>query len=105
MTEFKPEYAGKMNFYVTAVNRLLCDERDDPTIGIVLCRSKKSTVVEFALETVQNPIGVSTYKLQDDLPPALQEQLPTAKQLEIELDTAIQEIEAETSKADNPSDD
>ena len=98
MTEFKPEYAGKMNFYITAVNRLLRDERDDPTIGIVLCRSKKRTVVEFALETVQNPIGVSTYKLQDDLPPSLQEQLPTAEQLEMELDTAIQEIEAQTSQ-------
>lgn len=98
MTEFKPEYAGKMNFYVTAVNRLLRDERDDPTIGIILCRSKKRTVVEFALETVQNPIGVSTYKLRDDLPPALQEQLPSVEQLEMEVETAIQEIEAKIPK-------
>ena len=95
VTGFKPEYAGKMNFYVTAVNRLLRDERDDPTIGIVLCRSKKRTVVEFALETVQNPIGVSTYKLREDLPPALQGQLPSAEQLEIELETAVKELEKE----------
>ena len=95
VTGFKPEYAGKMNFYVTAVNRLLRDERDDPTIGIVLCRSKKRTVVEFALETVQNPIGVSTYKLREDLPPALQGQLPSAEQLEIELETAVKELEEE----------
>lgn len=95
VTGFKPEYAGKMNFYVTAVNRLLRDERDDPTIGIVLCRSKKRTVVEFALETVQNPIGVFTYKLREDLPPALQGQLPSAEQLEIELETAVKELEKE----------
>ena len=56
-TDFKPEYAGKMNFYVSAVNNLLCEDWDEPTIGIVLCRSKKKTVVEFALDTVNNPIG------------------------------------------------
>ncbi|HEY9881490.1 MAG TPA: PDDEXK nuclease domain-containing protein [Leptolyngbyaceae cyanobacterium] len=93
MTEFKPEYAGKMNFYVTAVNHLLRDERDDPTIGIVLCRTKKRTVVEFALETVENPIGVSTYKLQEDLPPDLQGQLPSAEQLGFEMEAAVAELE------------
>ncbi len=103
MGEFIPEYAGKMNFYVTAVNRFLRDERDDPTIGIILCRSKKTTVVEFALETVQNPIGVATYKLQENLPPALQEQFPTAKQLEMELEIALQEIEGQSDNASQPS--
>lgn len=96
VTEFKPEYAGKMNFYVTAVNWLLRGERDDPTIGIVLCRSKKRTVVEFALETVQNPIGVSTYKLRDELPQALRDNLPTPEQLEMELDAMVNEIEEQT---------
>lgn len=95
VTDFKPEYAGKMNFYVSAVNQLLRDERDEPTIGIILCRSKKKTVVEFALDTVQNPIGVSTYKLRDELPPALKDSLPTAEQLEMELEVAIRELEAE----------
>ena len=94
MTEFKPEYAGKMNFYVTAVNHLLKDERDDPTIGIVLCRSKKRTVVEFALNTVHNPIGVATYKLREDLPPALRKSLPSAEQLEFELEKAAQALES-----------
>ena len=93
VTDFKPEYVGKMNFYITAVNELLCGDRDDPTIGIILCRSKKKTVVEFALGTVQNPIGVSTYRLSDELPAALQESLPTIEQLEMELDAAFQEIE------------
>ncbi|MEM9214679.1 MAG: PDDEXK nuclease domain-containing protein [Cyanobacteria bacterium P01_F01_bin.150] len=98
MAEFKPEYAGKMNFYVTAVNRLLKDERDDPTIGIVLCRSKKRTVVEFALDTVHNPIGVATYKLREDLPPALRKSLPSAEQLEFELEKAAQALESEKKK-------
>ncbi|MGB3138435.1 MAG: PDDEXK nuclease domain-containing protein [Nodosilinea sp.] len=95
VTEFKPEYAGKMNFYISAVNHLLRDERDEATIGIILCKSKKRTTVEFALDTVQNPIGVATYKLREELPPALQGCLPTAEQLEIELDEAIREIGAE----------
>ncbi|HEY9879442.1 MAG TPA: PDDEXK nuclease domain-containing protein [Leptolyngbyaceae cyanobacterium] len=93
MTEFRPEYAGKMNFYITAVNHLLRDERDDPTIGIVLCRTKKRTIVEFALETVENPIGVSTYKLREDLPPDLQGQLPSAEQLGLEMEAAVAELE------------
>lgn len=95
VTEFKPEYAGKMNFYISAVNHLLCDERNEATIGIILCKSKKRTTVEFALDTVQNPIGVATYKLREELPPALRECLPTAEQLEMELDAAIREIGAE----------
>lgn len=91
--EFKPEYAGKMNFYVKAVNHLLCGERDDPTIGIVLCRSKKRTIVEFALDMMENPIGVSTYKLRDELPPDLQNSLPSAEQLEMELDAAVRDLQ------------
>jgi hypothetical protein len=89
VTAFKPEYSGKMNFYVEAVNRLLRDPEDQPTIGIILCRSKKETVVEFALGSVQNPIGVSTYRLRDELPPALQGRLPSPEQLQTELDAAI----------------
>ena len=95
VTEFKPEYAGKMNFYISAVNHLLRDERDEATIGIILCKSKKRTTVEFALDTVQNPIGVATYKLREELPPSLQGCLPTAEQLEMEMDAAIREIGAE----------
>lgn len=93
VTEFRPEYAGKMNFYVTAVNQLLCDARDSPTIGIVLCRSKNRTVVEYALSTVQNPIGVATYQLRDTLPPELKDSLPTAAELEQEFETALSDLE------------
>lgn len=76
MGEFKPEFSGKMNFYVTAVNRLVCSETDNPTIGIILCPSKSKTTVEIALETIQNPIGVSTYILRDELSSALKNGLP-----------------------------
>lgn len=93
VTEFKPEYAGKMNFYVAAVNHILREpDRDEPTIGIILCKSKKKTLVEFALDTVQNPIGVSTYTLREQLPPDLQKCLPSAEQLGMELDAAISDL-------------
>lgn len=94
-TDFKPEYAGKMNFYVSAVNSLLCEEWDEPTIGIVLCRSKKKTVVEFSLDAVDHPIGVSTYKLRGELPPPLRDSFPTVEQLEVELEAAAQGMEAQ----------
>lgn len=97
ITEFKSEYSGKMNFYVSAVNHLLRTEIDGPTIGIILCRSKKKTVVEFALDTVQNPIGVSTYKLSSNLPPQLRACLPTVEQLEMELEAVVSKLEEEQS--------
>lgn len=93
MGEFEPEYSGKMNFYVEAVNNMLRSDIDQPTIGIVLCRTKRRTVVEFALGSVQNPIGVATYRLREDLPDALRQSLPTAEQLEMELDAAATELE------------
>ena len=95
VTEFKPEYSGKMNFYISAVNSLMRTEVENPTIGIILCRSKKKTTVEFALDAVQNPIGVSTYKLRDDLPATLQDCLPTVEQLEMELEAVVSELEEE----------
>ena len=95
MGEFEPAFSGQMNFYVSALNHTICTDGDNPTIGIILCRSKSRTTVEFALDTVQNPIGVSTYKLRDNLPPALQHNLPTAEEFEQELDAAIKAIQAE----------
>lgn len=98
MGEFEPAFSGQMNFYVSAVNHTIRAPEDNQTIGIILCKSKSKTTVEFALDTVQNPIGVSTYKLRDALPPAIQEQLPTAEQLEMELEAAIAELENTTGK-------
>ncbi|MBD2231478.1 PDDEXK nuclease domain-containing protein [Phormidium tenue] len=90
--EFIPEYAGKLNFYVAAVNNLLAQPSDNPTIGIILCKSKSKTTVEYALQGSTQPIGVSTYQLQSRLPSELSEKLPTVEQLEIELENAIDDI-------------
>lgn len=88
MRGFEPEYAGKMNFYVSAVDDLLKQPGDNPTIGIILCRSKGKTTVEYALRDLQKPIGVSTHTL----PKILQAALPSAEQLELELEAALSEV-------------
>jgi hypothetical protein len=88
-----------MSFYVAAVDNLLRGDRDDPTIGIILCRSKDKTIVEYALQGTQQPIGVSTFQTQGELPPDIQNSLPTVKQFELELNTAIEEIEDEEKQS------
>jgi predicted nuclease of restriction endonuclease-like (RecB) superfamily len=91
MGEFEPEFSGKMNFYVSAVDQHLRSPRDAPTIGIILCKSKEKTIVEYALQGLNKPIGVSTYQLSDALPEDLHGTLPTADQLRQELNQAIAE--------------
>jgi hypothetical protein len=98
MKEFQPEYSGKMNFYISAVDDLLRHPDDQPTIGIILCRGKKKTIAEYALRDLNKPIGISTYKLKDSLPQTLQDNLPTLEQLEIELNTVASEMEAEITR-------
>ena len=94
MGEFEPQHSGQMSFYVAAVDNILRTERDDSTIGIILCKSKDRTTVEYALQGSNQPISVSSYQFQSKLPPALQKSLPTAEQLEIAINTAIAQIEA-----------
>jgi predicted nuclease of restriction endonuclease-like (RecB) superfamily len=89
MTEFKPEYSGKMNFYVSAVDDLLRHPDDQPTIGIVLCKSKNNAVAEYALRDVNKPIGVSTHRWTEELPLSLQGCLPTVEQWQVELNTVV----------------
>jgi predicted nuclease of restriction endonuclease-like (RecB) superfamily len=93
VTEFQPEFSGKMNFYISAVDDLLRHPEDRATIGIILCKGKKKTAVEYALRDVNRPIGVSTYQLKDSLPEPLKESLPSVEQLEMEIDTIIAEVE------------
>lgn len=96
--EFEPEFSGKMNFYVAAVDNLMRMERDDPTIGIILCKSKDKTTVEYALQGMQKPIGVSTFRLSTELPELLQKNLPTVEQLEMELNTVtLEDTEADAA--------
>ena len=85
MSEFKPEYAGKMNFYLSAVDDLLRYKDDQPSIGIILCKAKNKVIVEYALRDTRKPIGVSGYKLIESLPKKLQGKLPSIQELEKEL--------------------
>ena len=78
---FKPEYAGKMDFYLNLLNDQERGEGDQPSIGIILCAEKDDVEVEYALRTKMNPIGVAAYQLQSKLPADLKGKLPTAKQL------------------------
>ena len=93
MGEFEPRHSGQMSFYVAAVDNLLRSDRDEPTIGIILCKSKDKTTVEYALQGNVQPIGVSTYRLRSQLPPNVRDSLPTIEQLEAELVSAVEEPE------------
>ena len=92
MGKFEPAFSGQINFYVNAVDDLLRHPDDQPTIGMVLCKSKENTVVEYSLRGINTPIGVSTHTLEQ-LPEPLQESLPTVERLQQELNSAAAEIE------------
>lgn len=79
--EFKPEYAGKMDFYLNLLNEKESSPDDNPSIGIILCAEKEDIEVEFALKSKTNPIGVAEYQLAPTLPSELRGKLPTAKEL------------------------
>ncbi|MEQ1554460.1 MAG: PDDEXK nuclease domain-containing protein, partial [Ferruginibacter sp.] len=82
--EFEPEFVGKLNFYLSAIDELVKDENDKPTIGILLCKSKENLIVEFALKDMDKPIGVSEF-LFNELPLNIQKEMPTVEELENEL--------------------
>ena len=83
--KFKPEFAGQLNFYVSAVDEILKETTDNPTIGILICKSKNNTVVEYALRNINSPMGVSEYKLANTLPNEFKSSLPSIEELETEL--------------------
>lgn len=83
--KFIPEYAGKLNFYISAVDTLLKKDNDNPTIGILLCRDKNNIEAEFALRDIKKPIGVSEFELTEVLPDNLKSSLPTIQEFEEEL--------------------
>lgn len=93
--DFKPEFSGKMNFYVSAVDDLLRHPEDRPTIGMILCKSKNKVIAEYSLRDMNKPIGVSAYQLKDTLPEQLQGKLPTIEQLEEQLETVSIEEQIE----------
>ena len=85
MGPFQPEYAGKMNFYLSAVDDLLRHTDDQPSIGLILCKTKNRIVAEYALRDVTKPLGVSEFRYLETLPEQLKGTLPTIEELEAEL--------------------
>lgn len=92
---FKPEYAGKMNFYLSAVDDLLKHPSDNPSIGLILCKTKNEVLAEYALRDMSKAIGLAEYKLTEALPDELKTSLPTIDELEAELSKEI------TDQSDN----
>ena len=85
VAEFEPEHAGKLNFYIKAVDEQFRRDGDMPTIGILLCKGKDRVVAEYALSDIHKPMGVSEYELVRSLPDELKSSLPTIEQIEAEL--------------------
>jgi predicted nuclease of restriction endonuclease-like (RecB) superfamily len=91
MNEFIPEFAGKLNFYVSAVDDMLKQGTDNPTIGILLCKKKNKVIAEYALRHIDSPISVNEFKLFDTLPKEYADVLPSAEDIENRLN--LEEIE------------
>lgn len=83
--DFEPEFAGKLNFYLKAVDEQLRGDADAPSIGLLLCKSKDRLVAEYALSDIHKPLGLATYTFLQTLPEALRDKLPSIKALEAEL--------------------
>jgi predicted nuclease of restriction endonuclease-like (RecB) superfamily len=85
LEDFEPEFVGQMNTYLNVINKEYKQETDNPSIGIILCSSKDNVEVEFALQNINHPIGVSDYKFIKNLPKGIRDKMPTAKQLQDEV--------------------
>jgi hypothetical protein len=83
--DFKPEYAGRLNFYLSAVDSQIKSKEHNPTIGIILCKKKDRIIAEYALRNMNKPMGVSEYKLSRTIPVKLRKVLPSTKEIETEL--------------------
>ena len=92
--EFKPEYAGKMNFYCSAVDDQLRHSQDESTVGLILCQTKNRILAEYALRDIGKPIGVADYELTRSLPAALASNLPSIEDIEAELTESLKEFQS-----------
>ena len=80
--DFKPEYAGQLNFYLSAVDGILKKDTDNPSIGLLLCKNKNNLVAEYALKDMSKPMGVSQYEITKSLPKEYENQLPSVEDLQ-----------------------
>jgi len=92
--DFRPEYTGKLNFYISAIDDLLKQECDNPTIGLLLCKNKRGMIAEYALRDIEKPIGISEYKLFDKLPKEYEDVLPSAEDIERRIGMQIENDDA-----------
>ena len=92
--KFKPEYAGKLNFYLSAADDLIRTSPDGPTLGLLLCEGRNGAVVEYTLRDIAKPIGVSTYRVTRELPAPLQDDLPSIEDLQGVVEKLRGEFEA-----------
>lgn len=88
-TDFQPEYAGKLSFYLSAANDLIKHPTDNPTIGLLICKNKSNLVAEYALANINHPIGVSEYELTKLFPDEFKSSLPTIEEIENELNNDL----------------
>jgi predicted nuclease of restriction endonuclease-like (RecB) superfamily len=98
MEEFKPEHAGKMNFYLAVVDDLLKEPQNAPSIGLILCKTKNNLRVEYALRDMSAPLGVSEFRVLEALPQELESSLPTVEQLEAGLSDNMESTESEAAE-------
>lgn len=96
--DFEPEFAGKLNFYINTVDEKIKTTNNNPTIGILLCKTPNKTVVEYALRGVKNPLGVSDYELSKALPQKLKSDLPTIEELEKEMEKSFEELQTPSER-------
>jgi predicted nuclease of restriction endonuclease-like (RecB) superfamily len=90
LKEFKPEHAGKLNFYINVIDAQVKLPHHKPTIGILLCKSSNQTIVKYALQDINSPIGISNYELTNALPKELKADMPTIEELEQEMEKEIE---------------
>ena len=86
--QFKPEYSGKLNFYLTALDELVKTPQDNPSIGLILCMDRNNVIAEYSLRDIGKPIGISRYQLSEKLPEDLKANLPTTEEVEKMLESS-----------------
>ncbi|MGI5974547.1 MAG: PDDEXK nuclease domain-containing protein [Paludibacter sp.] len=87
--EFKAEFAGKMNLYLSAIDDILKTEAENPTIGLLLCKSKSKIIAEYALRGMTQPIGIAEYEINNAIPKEIKTELPTIEEIELATTKAI----------------
>jgi len=96
--DFKPEFTGKLNFYVNTINEQLKSEQDAPTIGVLLCKTPNETVIKYSLKNIEAPIGIADYQLAEALPKYLKNEIPGVDELEAEIEKEYEELKSPNEK-------